>query len=38
VNDLIFDHADTAVVLMTTHLESGLTGRAYKQLEIRPST
>lgn len=38
VNDLIFDHADRAVVLMTTHLESSLSGRAYKQLEIRPAT
>lgn len=38
VNDLIFDHADRAVVLMTTHLESSLSARTYKQLEIRPAT
>jgi len=37
VNDLIFDHADKAVVLMTTHLESSLSGRRFKQLEIRPA-
>lgn len=36
VNDLIFDHADQAVVLMTTHLESSLTDRPYQQLEVRP--
>lgn len=38
VNDLIFEHADRAVILMTTHLESSLSERSYKQLEIRPAT
>lgn len=38
VNDLIFEHAGRAVVLMTTHLESSLTERDYKTLEIRPVT
>lgn len=35
VNDLIFEYADRAVVLMTTHLESSLTDRSYRQLEIQ---
>lgn len=37
VNDLIFDHADRAVVLMTTHLQSSLSSRDYKSLNIRPA-
>lgn len=38
VNDLIFEHAGRAVILMTTHLESSLTERDYGTLEIRPVT
>lgn len=38
VNDLIFEHADRAVVLMTTHLESSLMDRSYQQLEIQAAT
>lgn len=36
VNDLIFEFADRAVILMTTHLQDSLAGRDYMSLEIRP--
>ena len=35
VNDLIFEFADRAVLLMTTHLQASLAGRDYRSLEIR---
>jgi len=36
IHDLIFELADTAVVLMTTHLTDGLKGRDMSELHISP--
>lgn len=36
VNDLIFELANRAVVLMTTHLEDSLAGRTYQPFDVQP--
>lgn len=38
IHDLIFEMAEQAVVLMTTHLTDGLKGRDISELHISPAS
>jgi len=38
IHDLIFELAETSIILMTTHLTEGLTGRDISELHISPAS